>query len=246
RALGAGEPGLAFDLFNYVLVLDPENDAAHRGLGHTKRKGHWIRRFRAEQLAKGLEWEVVHLAGLEDGLVPIGHARTAAARVEERRLLYVAVTRAERELHCSWAEHRTFGGSVSDRAPSPYLTSIARVVESLPDQVAASDWRHHLEENRRRLADADPGQAERAEGDDGSDEALVRRVNALRRWRLEQARGADVAPAAVIDDRLLELVATRRPATVDELAAIDGIGAMKAHRFGADLLAALDGVPADR
>ena len=45
--------------------------------------------------AKGLEWPIVHLAGLEDGLVPIGHARTEEAVAEERRLFYVAVTRAE-------------------------------------------------------------------------------------------------------------------------------------------------------
>ena len=68
--------------------------------------------------AKGLEWPVVHLAGMEDGLVPIGHAKTPEAKSEERRLVYVAITRAERELHCSWAEHRTFGGRVSDRSSS--------------------------------------------------------------------------------------------------------------------------------
>ena len=48
--------------------------------------------------AKGLEWPIVHLAGLEEGLVPIGHARDATKLAEERRLFYVAVTRAEREL----------------------------------------------------------------------------------------------------------------------------------------------------
>ena len=60
--------------------------------------------------AKGLEWPVVFVVGLERGLVPIAQADTPAARAEERRLLYVAVTRAEHELHCSWAERRTFGG----------------------------------------------------------------------------------------------------------------------------------------
>ena len=60
--------------------------------------------------AKGLEWPAVWVTGLEQGLVPIGHATTPAAEAEERRLLYVALTRAERELHCSWAEHRRFGG----------------------------------------------------------------------------------------------------------------------------------------
>ena len=53
--------------------------------------------------AKGLEWPIVFLVGVERGLVPIGHAKTADAEAEERRLLYVAVTRAEQELHLSWA-----------------------------------------------------------------------------------------------------------------------------------------------
>ena len=46
---------------------------------------------------------VVHLAGMEDGFCPISHAREADALEEERRLLYVAVTRAERSLHLTWA-----------------------------------------------------------------------------------------------------------------------------------------------
>ncbi len=71
--------------------------------------------------AKGLEWPVVHVAGLEQGLVPIGHARTPAALAEERRLLYVALTRARDELHCTWAEQRTFSGRTVAREPSMFL-----------------------------------------------------------------------------------------------------------------------------
>ena len=41
-----GEYGLAFDLFQYVLLLDPENERAHKGLGHIKVKGEWLRRYR--------------------------------------------------------------------------------------------------------------------------------------------------------------------------------------------------------
>ncbi|MCY3632154.1 MAG: ATP-dependent helicase [bacterium] len=74
--------------------------------------------------AKGLEWPIVHLAGLEQGLVPISRARTSAEIAEEQRLLYVAITRAERELHCHWAAQRAFGDRSVARAPSPYLNSI--------------------------------------------------------------------------------------------------------------------------
>lgn len=74
--------------------------------------------------AKGLEWPIVHLAGLEQGLVPIRRAQTPAEVAEERRLLYVAITRAERELHCHWAAERAFGNRTSARSPSPYLNAI--------------------------------------------------------------------------------------------------------------------------
>ena len=71
--------------------------------------------------AKGLEWPVVHLVGLEEGFVPIAHARSRAAVAEERRLLYVAITRARRELHMLWCERRDVGGRSVERRPSPWL-----------------------------------------------------------------------------------------------------------------------------
>jgi DNA helicase-2/ATP-dependent DNA helicase PcrA len=74
--------------------------------------------------AKGLEWPVVALVGLEDGLVPISYATTAAGLAEERRLLYVAVTRAEEHLWCSWARRRETGGRSWSCRRSPLLDAI--------------------------------------------------------------------------------------------------------------------------
>jgi DNA helicase-2/ATP-dependent DNA helicase PcrA len=72
--------------------------------------------------AKGLEWDAVHLVGLSEGLVPISHATTLAAVDEERRLLYVGITRARRELRLSWSAagpHRS-----AARAPSRFLAEL--------------------------------------------------------------------------------------------------------------------------
>ncbi len=78
--------------------------------------------------AKGLEWAIVFVIGLEDGYVPIAYAGNESARAEERRLLYVALTRASRELHCSWARLRRIGqGRRRQREPSPWLSAVARV-----------------------------------------------------------------------------------------------------------------------
>jgi len=84
--------------------------------------------------AKGLQWPVVFVVGLSDGLVPLAAARTAAARDEERRLLYVALTRAEDELTCTWAEHRDAASAESGaagRRPSAWLEDVARASASM-------------------------------------------------------------------------------------------------------------------
>jgi DNA helicase II / ATP-dependent DNA helicase PcrA len=53
--------------------------------------------------AKGLEWDSVYIAGASEGLLPIGYAKTEQAVEEERRLFYVGITRARRQLRLSWA-----------------------------------------------------------------------------------------------------------------------------------------------
>lgn len=70
--------------------------------------------------AKGLEWQHVHVCGLAEGLLPISHATSLAEIDEERRLLYVAITRAQRSLSLTWA--RSSGHAV--RQPSRFLAEL--------------------------------------------------------------------------------------------------------------------------
>jgi DNA helicase II / ATP-dependent DNA helicase PcrA len=71
--------------------------------------------------AKGLEWESVHIAGLSEGLLPVSHARGLAAIDEERRLLYVGITRARNRLALSWSRQGLRGQS---REPSRFLAEL--------------------------------------------------------------------------------------------------------------------------
>lgn len=72
--------------------------------------------------AKGLEWEAVHVIGLSEGLVPISYAKTFEQIDEERRLLYVGITRARVALRLSWAE--TGQQRAGSRAPSRFLAEL--------------------------------------------------------------------------------------------------------------------------
>ncbi len=105
--------------------------------------------------AKGLEWEVVCVVGLEEGFVPIVHATTTATLAEERRLLYVALTRAVRELHCSWARSRTMpNGRVVGRRPSPWLAAVARLSRTGQGRITKGDAGQRIAALRAGLGSA--------------------------------------------------------------------------------------------
>jgi DNA helicase-2/ATP-dependent DNA helicase PcrA len=72
--------------------------------------------------AKGLEWDVVYIVGLSEGLVPITFAQGLEAIDEERRLFYVGITRARRVLELSWAQRAS--STRAERAPSRFLDEV--------------------------------------------------------------------------------------------------------------------------
>src|SRR5690606_31768119 len=71
--------------------------------------------------AKGLEWASVYLVGLSEGLLPISYAKDDEAIEEERRLLYVGITRARERLSLSWSRGQQRAG---DRQPSRFLAEV--------------------------------------------------------------------------------------------------------------------------
>jgi len=108
--------------------------------------------------AKGLQWPAVFVVGLSNDLVPIASARTPAAVAEERRLLYVALSRAEDELVCTWSRHRSSSSGSSGgrdghgtvtREPSRWLPAVDAAVAAMADDHRAMA----PGEVARRLAD---------------------------------------------------------------------------------------------
>ena len=83
--------------------------------------------------AKGLEFEVVFLAGCEYGLLPLHLPWADTDEAEERRLLFVGMTRARSRLLLSYAAARTRHGSAADAGPSPFLRAIGPGLLNRPD-----------------------------------------------------------------------------------------------------------------
>ncbi len=185
--------------------------------------------------AKGLEWPVVHVGGLEKGYVPIGYAKTGAQLAEERRLLYVAITRAEKELHLTWAAQRTFGNKSVKRQPSPHLDSVGSAIEHLRKGHRPIDWRAEMVKSRAAIPKK--GKGSPTDKNPVGDPLF----EALRAWRRDKARGADVPAYVIFNDQTLRAIAKKQPSSRSQLASISGIGPAKLERFGAEVLEVVAG-----
>ncbi|WP_127480724.1 ATP-dependent DNA helicase UvrD2 [Nocardioides pantholopis] len=184
--------------------------------------------------AKGLEWDSVFLCGLQDGTLPITYADTPAAVEEERRLLYVGMTRARVDLSLSWALARNPGGRGS-RKPSRFLDPL------LPDEArsrpepARSRKVASCRECGRPLGTGAEKKRGRCEGCPASyDEALFER---LRDWRKGRAADESVPAFVIFTDATLQLIAEHKPRDPQALLRISGIGRSKVDKYGEDVLA---------
>ena len=170
--------------------------------------------------AKGLEWDAVILPALEEGSLPIRQAESDEEVAEERRLLYVGLTRARRELLITWAEQRPGRGErESRRRPSRFLR----------------DLEGRSVRGRVTILPGPPAAASARRGDDGDP-----LVAALRAWRLERARADGVPPYVIAHDATLAAIAEARPTSVAALRRVPGIGPAKLERYGAEILAVVE------
>ncbi|QIK68643.1 UvrD-helicase domain-containing protein [Nocardioides sp. HDW12B] len=198
--------------------------------------------------AKGLEWDAVFLAGLVDGTLPYSASLDSPASVEEeRRLLYVGMTRARRDLVMSWALARNPGGRAS-RKPSRFLDGLRPESPSDAVRAARGPSRGKAGKGKARsvcrvcgaaLTSVAERRIGRHEGCESSyDEALFER---LRAWRAETAKADSVPAYVVFTDLTLQAIAEVQPGSAQAMLAINGIGASKLEKYGDAVLTLVAG-----
>ena len=198
--------------------------------------------------AKALEWDAVFLVGLSEGLMPISFADTPAEVDEERRLLYVGITRARQHLHLTWTLARA-GGGRAHRRPSRFLRAIDPTLGGTREHAPATSpaarrpRRGATVATCRSCGKALETGAERKVGrcvdcPAQYDESVL---DSLKEWRSATAKAEKVPAFVIFTDATLEVIAETMPATPVELIKVKGVGKTKLDRYGPEVLQLLHG-----
>lgn len=179
---------------------------------------------------------------MHEKMMPIAQAQTPAEVEEERRLLYVAMTRARDELAVSWATAREPGGR-NTRGSSPFLAPLLDGVPGVTAQRRERSKRNraamHCRECGKALSNSREKKTGRCADCPASyDEAMFER---LREWRLARAAEDGVPAFVVFTDATLQLIAEHVPQDDRALRAISGVGPSKLTKYGDEVLAVVAG-----
>lgn len=196
--------------------------------------------------AKGLEWDAVWIAGMQEGTLPISYADTVQRVEEERRLCYVGITRARRELVLSWSAGRG-GDRTGTRTPSRFLRDLSignAVVGDLPQpqsgpRRAPKRGRQPTLGRCRTCGKGLPTATERAlqRCRTCPERIDLRLLERLQVWRQDQVAATGAPAYTVVTDLTLRAIAELRPTSEDDLLSISGMSEAKAARYASAVLA---------
>ena len=199
--------------------------------------------------AKGLEWDAVALLGIHEGSLPFVLASSHEQVSEERRLLYVGITRARRSLRISWS--RTRNGNGNARTPSRFLEPVLPASLRVPAKRARSSQRKrhsalslHCRSCGRSLTDAAERKIGRHLGCPATFDEQT--MTMLREWRRQEAAEQKLPAYCVFTDATLVAIAEARPRSVLDLLKVQGLGRTKADKYGDHLLAIIATENGDR
>jgi DNA helicase-2/ATP-dependent DNA helicase PcrA len=195
--------------------------------------------------AKGLEWDHVFIPSVVEGILPFDPKRAPENTEEERRLFYVAITRAKQVVQISTSRTRLG----YENAPSRFLNSVGSTAEAFlvpisQAKVSKPAPRPELKVEKCRVCDSGINQVRelalkicnkcekkqpKAKFSDNIKTGLIS-------WREDYATQVDMLPWLLLSDLAIDALAEFQPKTVAELDGIHGINSAKADVIGEEIL----------